>query len=232
MTNQTLPRDRSVDWGSSIPFLLMHVSLVSLFWVGFSWAALALAVLFYVVRMFAITGFYHRYFSHKTFKTSRWFQFVMGVAGSSAVQKGPIWWAAHHRHHHAHSDDEHDVHSPRRLGFWMSHVGWIMTTESLDPPSRYVKDLRSCPELAFLDRFYLVVPILFGAFVLGLGFVIERFFPSWGASAGQVFVWGFLVSTIALYHGTYTINSLSHKFGRQRFRTGDDSRNNFWLALL
>ncbi len=229
---QKLPRDRHVDWGASIPFLFMHVSLIAVFWVGFSWVAAALAVLFYVVRMFAITGFYHRYFAHKTFKTSRWFQLVMAVAGASAVQKGPIWWASHHRHHHAHSDDEHDVHSPAQLGFWWSHMGWVMTTESNDPPARLVKDLRRYPELTFIDKYHMIVPVLFGAFVLGLGVLIERFLPSWGSTAGQVFVWGFLVSTIVLYHGTYTINSLSHQFGRQRFETGDDSRNNFWLALL
>ena len=115
------PRDsgsRHTDWARVFPFLLMHAACLAVIWVGFSWTALIVTVALYVVRMFAITGFYHRYFSHRTFKTSRVGQFIFGLLGASAVQRGPIWWAAHHRHHHVYSDKPEDVHSPVQHGFF------------------------------------------------------------------------------------------------------------------
>ena len=122
---------RHVDWARVVPFLLMHLACLAVFWVGFSWAALSAAISLYVLRMFAITGFYHRYFSHRTFKTSRVGQFLFGLLGASAVQRGPIWWAAHHRHHHVHSDKPEDVHSPAQHGFFWSHMGWFMSNKYL-----------------------------------------------------------------------------------------------------
>jgi stearoyl-CoA desaturase (delta-9 desaturase) len=111
----------SVDWLRVIPFIGMHLACFAVLYVGVSTIAVVVATSMYVIRMFAITGFYHRYFSHRSFKTSRAGQFVFALLGASAVQRGPIWWAAHHRHHHAFSDTEHDVHSPVQRGF--CHAG-------------------------------------------------------------------------------------------------------------
>jgi stearoyl-CoA desaturase (delta-9 desaturase) len=182
--------------------------------------------------MFAVAGFYHRYFSHRTFRTSRAFQLVMALVGASAVQRGPIWWAAHHRHHHRHSDDPPDDHSPRQHGFWWSHMGWFMTPSAYRTREKYVKDLLQYPELRFLDRFDWLVPAVLAVGLFLFGELLATVAPGLGTNGWQMFIWGFVISTVVLYHATYTINSVAHKFGRRRYETPDDSRNNFWLALL
>ena len=224
--------NRRVDWARVLPFLGMHVACLAVIWVGFSWAALGVTAALYLVRMFAITGFYHRYFSHRSFKTSRAGQFVFGLLGASAVQRGPIWWAAHHRHHHVYSDKPDDVHSPVQHGFFWSHMGWFMSHKHFAADLSRVKDLLKYPELRFLDRFDIAVPILLGAGVFLLGVLLNHLAPGLGTSGGQMLVWGFFISTVLVYHATYTINSLSHVFGRQRYDTGDASRNNVWLAVI
>ncbi|MEP6671294.1 MAG: acyl-CoA desaturase, partial [Chthoniobacter sp.] len=186
----------------------------------------------YLVRMFAITGFYHRYFSHRSFHTSRAMQFVFAALGNTAVQRGALWWAAVHRHHHKHADHDEDVHSPGLSGFWWAHIGWM--TSSKNFPTNYdsIRDLAKFPELVFLNRFDLAVPAVFGLALFLFGEALRIFAPGLGTSGGQMFVWGFFVSTVVLLHGTLFINSLAHAFGSRRFRTEDDSRNNFLLAVI
>src|SRR5512135_3536419 len=224
-------RDR-VDWARILPFVGMHAACLAVIWVGVSAFAVGVAVAMYVVRMFAITGFYHRYFSHRTFKTSRVAQFIFAVLGASAVQRGPIWWAAHHRHHHAHSDQPEDVHSPVQRGFLWSHMGWFLSRRHFTPDLTRVRDLQRFPELRLLDRFDILVPVALAVALFFLGMALETWAPSLGTTRWQMLVWGFFVSTVVCYHATYTINSLSHVFGRRRYETPDDSRNNFLLALL
>lgn len=223
---------RKVDVVRTFPFLALHVALVFVFWVGWSPVAVTMAVALYVVRMFAITGFYHRYFSHRTFRTSRGMQFVFALMGASAVQRGPLWWAANHRLHHAHSDQPTDVHSPVQHGLWGSHMGWFLTHGQLSTKLKRIKDFSRFPELRFLDRFDTLVPVTLAASLFFFGEWLGNFYPALGTSGWQMVVWGFVISTVALWHGTFTINSLSHRFGSQRYATGDQSRNNFLLALL
>jgi stearoyl-CoA desaturase (Delta-9 desaturase) len=226
-----LPLDR-IEWSRILPFIGMHLACLAVIRVGISPIALIVALIAYAVRMFAITGLYHRYFSHRTFKTSRVGQFVFGLLGASAVQRGPIWWAAHHRHHHSHSDQPGDIHSPKQVGFWRSHMGWFLTRRGFSPDLKYVRDLLKYRELRWLDRFDMAVPFLLGVGMFLLGVLLERTSPDLGTSGWQMLVWGFFISTVFCYHATYTINSLSHVFGRQRYRTGDTSRNNWMLAVL
>jgi stearoyl-CoA desaturase (delta-9 desaturase) len=221
-----------IDWLRTLPFMLVHLACLAVFVVGVSPVALLAGLIAYLVRMFAITGFYHRYFSHRSFKTSRAGQFIFGMLGAAAVQRGPVWWAAHHRHHHANSDEPADVHSPRQHGFWRAHLGWFLTLKGFAPDFRLVGDLRRFPELRWLDRFDVAVPILLGALMFALGVTLQHRAPQLHTSGAQMLVWGFFVSTVVCWHATYTINSLSHVIGRQRYRTGDNSRNNWWLALL
>ncbi len=221
-----------VDWWRILPFLGMHLACLGIIWVGISPIAVAVAVALYVLRMFAITGFYHRYFSHRSFRTSRAAQFAFALLGASAVQRGPIWWAAHHRHHHAHSDRREDVHSPVQRGFLWSHMGWFLSRQHFQPPLDRVRDLLRFPELRWLDRFDIVVPFALAVALFATGAALERFAPGLGTSAWQLLVWGFFVSTVACYHGTYTINSLCHVWGRRRYATRDNSRNNALLALI
>ena len=220
-----------VDWLRVLPFVLLHVGCLAVAWVGVSPIAVAVAALLYAVRMFAITGFYHRYFSHRAFRTSRPMQFVFALVGAASVQRGPLWWAAHHRHHHRHSDSPEDPHSPRH-GFWRSHMGWFLTKRAFATDLSRVPDLARFPELRWLDRYDVAVPAAMAAGLYGLGEVLERVAPGLHTTGPQLVVWGFFVSTVVLFHATVTINSLSHRFGSRPFATTDDSRNNLWLALL
>lgn len=223
---------KRIDWLRVVPFILMHVACLAVFWVGWSATAVWVAVALYLVRMFAITGFYHRYFSHKAFKAGRGVQFAFAVLGASAVQRGPLWWAAHHRHHHASSDTARDAHSPKQHGFLRSHVGWFLTRENYRTREELVPDLVGYPELRFLDRHDQLVPALLAVLLFAGGNLLQAYAPSLGVTGWQLLVWGFAISTVALYHATFTVNSLAHRFGRRRYATRDDSRNNFWLALL
>jgi len=223
---------KEVDWPRVIPFIALHVGCAAVVWVGWSWTAVIVAVAAYLIRMFAITGFYHRYFSHRTFKTHRFTQFAFAVMGNAAAQRGPLWWAAHHREHHRHSDTELDVHSPHHHGVLWSHMGWFTAKGAYMTNLAAVPDLAKYPELRFIDRFDIVVPAAYAILLLAAGALLELYVPSLGVTAGQMFVWGFLISTVVLYHATYTINSLSHMIGSRRFKTTDTSRNNFVLALI
>lgn len=225
-------RDKSIDWLRTLPFIAMHLACLGVFWVGWSPVAVGTAVALYLLRMFAITGFYHRYFSHRSFKTSRPLQLLFALIGASSVQRGPIWWAAHHRHHHATAEREDDPHSPVHQGFWWSHTGWFLSNENFSVQKERVRDWQRYPELRFLDRFDIAVPVLLAVALLLAGIAMEAYAPQLDTNGGQMLVWGFFVSTVALYHGTFTINSLAHRWGRRRYATEDNSRNNFWLALL
>lgn len=220
-----------VDWLRVVPFVGMHLACGAVIWVGSSWVAICVALALYFIRLFAITAFYHRYFSHRAFRAGRVTQFVFAVLGSCAVQRGPLWWAAHHRHHHAHADEQEDVHSPRR-GFLWSHIGWFLTTSNFRTRESRVLDLMRFPELRFLDRYDALVPVALAVALFAAGAVADRFAPNLGTSSWQMLIWGFCISTVALYHVTFTVNSLAHRFGTRRFPTSDDSRNNWLIALL
>ncbi|MBI5367384.1 MAG: fatty acid desaturase [Planctomycetes bacterium] len=226
------PEDQSLDWVRSLPFLLMHLACGAVYWVGWSWVAVGTALALYVVRMFAVTGFLHRYFSHRSFRTSRAFQLVMGIWSGTTVQRGPMWWAAHHRLHHVRSDQPPDVHSPVQHGFWWSHMGWIMAKANFPTHVKMVADLQRFPELRFLDRYDTLVPALYALAMLGFGALLGTVAPQLGTNGWQMLVWGFVISTILLFHGTGTINSLAHQLGSKRFQTTDESRNNLFLALI
>jgi stearoyl-CoA desaturase (delta-9 desaturase) len=214
------PAPDHIQWVKSAPFLAVHLAAAATPLVApFAWRWLALAAALYAVRMFAITAGYHRYFSHRAYRTSRAFQLLLAVLGTTAVQKGPLWWAAHHRDHHRHSDGPEDVHSPLQRGFWWSHVGWILSERHDRTKVEGVRDLARFPELVWLDRFHLVPPL-----ALAAGLFLAGGLPA--------LLWGFFVSTVALWHGTFVINSLAHVLGRRRYATGDGSRNSMLLALL
>lgn len=225
-------QSRRIDLLRAVPFALLHLAPVGLFWFGWSWFAVAVAVGLYLLRMFAITAFYHRYFSHRTFTTSRLVQLIFAAIGNAACQRGPLWWAAHHRRHHQHSDQPPDVHSPRQHGFWWSHMGWFLTPASFPTDLDAVRDLSRYPELRWLDRFDIAVPTLLFALLYGIGEYLAVRAPSLGTSGPQLLIWGGVISTLAVFHITCAINSLAHRCGRVRYRTGDDSRNSLLLALL
>lgn len=206
-------------FGHMAPFLLAHVVCLAAIWTGVHLTDLMIAVGLYGVRIFAISAGYHRYFSHRGFKTSRPFAFVLAVLAQSSAQRGVLWWAGAHRKHHLYSDTARDVHSPVRRGFWHAHLGWIFTAEHARTDFDAVPDLARYPELRWLDRNPYLVPVLAGFLV-------------WLAAGWSGLVVGFFWSTVAVWHVTFSINSLAHVVGRRRYVTGDQSRNNWWLAIL
>jgi len=207
------------DWVGFMPFVLLHVALIGIWWTGFTATSIAICVGLYVARVFSITGGYHRYFSHRGYKTSRGFQFVMALVGATAFQNGPLWWAAKHREHHRDSDMPADSHSPRQYGVFDAHVGWVYRDARASPDMDLIQDFSKYPEIRWIERH---------KYLPGLGLAALCFLI--GGWAGLVS--GFLLSTVLVYHATFTVNSLNHMIGRQRYLTGDDSRNNWFLALL
>ena len=214
-----LPNGARIGLISSLPFALFHLAAFSVLFAQFKWRYVLACFLCYGIRMFFVTAGYHRYFSHRSFKTSRWFQFVIAFLAMSSSQKGVLWWAAHHRHHHRYSDQEEDLHSPTLFGFWWSHVGWILSDQYNETRFDYIGDFAKYPELRWLNKYYLLPVSALGIAMFLIG--------GWG-----LFAWGFCLSTVLLWHGTFTINSLSHIFGNRRFPTADTSKNNWLLALV
>ena len=219
-------RAQSKGWRStyfnvlSIPFWGVHIlAIVGIAILGLSWTGLALCAALYLPRMWFVTGAYHRYFSHRAYKTSRWFQFLLALGAASTAQKGPLWWAAHHRVHHRLSDQPGDLHSVIQSGFWWSHMGWILSRDLEETDYSRIKDFSKYPELRWLDKYWVIPPIAVGT----ITFLLGGFFA---------LVWGFAVAQVLCWHGTFTINSLSHIWGGRRYKTDDDSRNNPVLAAI
>jgi stearoyl-CoA desaturase (delta-9 desaturase) len=191
---------------------------LGMIWTGVKIEHLVLAFVLYFVRMFFITGGFHRYFAHRTFELNRFWQFIFAFGAQTSAQRGALWWAAHHRHHHRYSDQPEDIHSPHQ-GFWYSHIGWIVDPKHRETDYNSIKDFAKYPELRFLNKFHVLPAVLLGAACAIFG------------GAGALFT-GFFLSTVVLYHGTFTINSITHLWGTRRYATRDTSRNNFLLAVI
>ena len=230
--NRPRPVRSGLDYGVCTQFLLIHLACLLAFWTGVSAAAVAVCLALYVVRMFAITAGFHRLFSHRTYRTGRLFQFLIAFVGTASYQKGPLWWSAHHRRHHLHVDTAEDLHSPVMRSVWQSHVGWFLSHESRATDERLIPNLLKYRELRWLDKYYVLPPLMLAAATFLLGLFLGRYYPGSGASGWQMLVWGFFISTVLLYHGTFTVNSIAHLFGTRRFETEDNSRNNFLVALI
>lgn len=213
-----------------LPFTLVHLGVLAVPVVGWSWVALCGAAVLYVTRMLGITVFYHRGFAHRAFKMRRPVQLAGALLGAAAGQRGPLWWAATHRVHHRYTDRPGDPHSPVSDGFLHSHIGWLFRPLPAAPGN--VTDLARFPELRLVDRYHHIAPVLTAVAAFGAGAALNRIDPALHTSGPQMLVWGFFVSTTLLYHATFSVNSVAHRFGRQRFATGDASRNNGWVALL
>jgi len=223
---------KKLDSSVCVQFLFMHLACLLVIWTGVSAVAVLVCLGLYVVRMFAITAGFHRLFAHRSYKSGRIFQFLMAFTATAAYQKGPLWWSAHHRRHHLHADTEEDLHSPLTRTLWRSHVGWFLSRDSQETDWKLVTNLSKYRDLRFLDRYYSLPPILLAASAFLLGLVLQRYAPGLGTSCWQMLVWAFFISTVLLYHGTFTVNSLAHIFGKRRFPTADNSRNNWFVALI
>ena len=228
------------NWVKNVPFVGLHVACLAVLFLpnfGVSVGVLTLCAFTYFLKMFGITAGYHRYFAHRAYKTSRVMQFVLAWLGCSAMQRGPLWWAAHHRTHHRYSDTPKDPHSPHETTFWWAHLGWVTAEDAVEAPWESIQDFRRFPELRLLDRLHWLPGIVLAAACYLIGAVAGGWDGSLGALAFQgagwsCLLWGWLISTVLTYHATFSINSLSHLWGKRRYATDDDSRNNGFLALI
>ncbi len=212
--------------------LFMHLGILAIFFTGTSAVAVVVAFCMYMIRGLGVTGGYHRLLAHRSFKTSRPLQFAFALAGSLAVEGGPLWWVSHHRSHHRDSDNDKDIHSPVTKGFWQSHMGWMMTEGAFHENGANARDLHKFPELKFLQRHYIVFVLGQIAALYALGVVLNAFFPELGTSGAQMVVWGFFISTAVLWHITFMVNSVCHTWGGRPYDTGDASRNNPFIGVL
>src|SRR5271154_1773454 len=171
-----------------ILFIAVHLACFAVFWTGISLWAVVLCAFMFFIRKFGITGAFHRYFSHRSYKTSRFFQFCLAFLGGAAAQKGALWWAAHHRHHHKHSDTDQDMHSAKLEGFYWSHVGWGLSKEYEEYDPNVVRDLNKYPELGLLDKYIFIPPVAAGTFCFFVG-------QLWFHNAMMGLVVGFFIST-------------------------------------
>ena len=214
-----------------VPLILLHMGCGLVFVVGSSTVAGTLFLVTSAVQLFGITAGYHRLLAHRSFKTSRPFQFVLALFGALAGQNGPLWWVGHHRYHHRHADVEADVHSPR-AGFFWSHMGWLFSPRCVPARKELVADLDQFSELRFLDRYSHAVALGYALLLYVLGEAWRRVDPGAGTSGVQLVVWGSVISTVCVYHSVWSANSFCHRYGTRRFPTRDDSRNNFVVSLL
>ncbi|MEZ4816077.1 MAG: acyl-CoA desaturase [Bdellovibrionota bacterium] len=209
-----------IAWFESIPYFLIHlIAIISLFYVEYSWNLFFLCMGSYFLRMFGITAGYHRYFAHRSYKLNRFWQFCMAFLAQTAAQNGILWWAGHHRIHHKYSDQSEDVHSPKQDGFWWAHFGWFLSKKYQHTDISLVQDFAKYPELRFLDKYDFLPALIYATVLFALGGI-------------QALMWGFFISSVLTWQATSTINSLSHVFGSQRYKSTDTSRNNFFLAIL
>lgn len=219
---------------TEINFGLLHLLPLAAIYTGATFFDWMVCIFLYFFRMFWITGGYHRYFAHRSYKTSRFFQFIIAFMAQTSAQKGALWWAGHHRVHHRTSDTYDDPHSMKHYGFWYSHIGWIIGPEYKETDYKIIGDYSKYPELVWLNKYHLVPPIILAVAVTALGGIVNggsimTMFTTAGFST--LFI-GFFLSTVFLYHGTFSINSIMHKFGKQRYESNDESKNNLILALL
>ena len=210
--------DKKVNWVQSIPFFLIHLLCFAAIFTGITWTAVGLLAVLFFGRAIFVTAAYHRYFSHKTYKLNRFWQFVWAFMAESSSQKGVLWWSSIHRQHHRASDTDDDPHSPRD-GFWWSHVGWILSDKYKDTDFNAIKDFAKYPEIRFIDKHNWIPPWTFALLAFAIG--------GW---AGLVV--GFFWSTVLLWHSTFLVNSAAHVFGRRRYETTDTSRNSLLIALV
>lgn len=215
---------------STIRFLILHLGALCVFFVPFHWSVFYLFLILFALRMFAMEAGYHRYFSHRSFKTSRVFQFILALLAVSTGQRGILWWASWHRIHHKYADTPQDPHTPKK-SFYAAHIGWYMDKQYLDTNLDVVKDLAKYPELVVLNKYHSMVPILLAVVTYLLGEYSSLFGA--GVNGWHTLVWGFFLSTVFVLHITSHNNSLGHtkNFGVRRYVINDDATNNYWIML-
>jgi fatty-acid desaturase len=219
-----------INWTTTSIIALLHAGALAAFFF-FTWQRLAVMAIIYIVAINVGIGMcYHRLLTHRGYQVPKWLEYLMSIGATLSLEGGPIFWVATHRVHHQLSDRHGDPHTPREGGWW-AHTGWLLFGDALHAQTkalaRYVPDLSRDRFHVWLSKYHWL-PITFsGVLLFGLGWA----FGGWKNAVGMVLWGGFLRVTLGL-HATWLVNSATHLWGRRRFETRDDSRNNWWVALL
>jgi stearoyl-CoA desaturase (delta-9 desaturase) len=203
-------------------FWIVQASALLIFFIPFSWELAALWAASHFLRAVGLTLAFHRYYAHRAFQMNRIARFVWTFIGIAAMQKGPLWWAGHHVNHHRFADRDGDPHSPMISGVYYAHIGWFLNDarhDRLEPSNPVVRDFSKVPEIAWLDRYFAVPPLMLAA-------------AMYLAGGMPWLIWGFCLPTMTLAHATFAINTVNHMFGTRRFDTIDESRNNALTAFF
>jgi len=221
---------KGLNWSTTAVIAAIHAGALAAFFF-FTWQRLAVMVVLYIVAINVGIGMcYHRLLTHRGYHVPKWLEYVMSMFATLSLEGGPIFWVATHRVHHQHSDEEGDPHTPREGGWW-AHTGWLLFGNALHAQTkalaRYVPDLCRDRFHVWLSKYHWLPISLSGVLLFGLGWATG----GWKNAVGMVLWGGFLRVTLGL-HATWLVNSATHLWGRRRFETRDDSRNNWWVALL
>lgn len=224
MTQDPIQRydEHENNWTNIIAFGLFHLGAIAALFV-FTWPALAIALfLYWMCTGLGISMGYHRLHTHRSYQVPVALEYFFAVCGTLTLEGGPIFWVSTHRIHHQKSDLPGDPHSPRDGGWW-AHMGWLLVGKSKHSDTRlmaqYAPDLTRDRFYVWLDRYHWVPLIVMGVVLFGMG--------------GVPFVlWGIFLRVVIGLHVTWMVNSVTHMWGSRRFNTRDDSRNNWWLALI
>ncbi len=217
-----LPDRNKMNWFTTTVFGLLHVGAVAALFM-FSWRSLAVAVALYWISVgFGISLGYHRLHTHRSFRVPQALEYLFALFGTLTLQGGPLFWVATHRIHHSRSDQPGDPHSPRD-GAWWSHMGWILFGESKHADTRamarYAPDLAKHRFYVWLNNYHWLPVVVLGVALFAIGGL-------------PMMLWGTCLRIVVGLHATWLVNSASHLWGSRRFATNDDSRNNWWVALM
>ena len=223
MTEQviSLPNHR-MNWATTLVFFLFHVGAVAALFM-FSWKNLLISMALYWMAIgWGISLGYHRLHTHRSYKCPRWMEYLFAICGALSLEGGPIFWVATHRIHHQKSDQPGDPHSPRD-GAWWAHMGWILWGETnhnnTKAMSKYAPDLAKDKFYVWLNNYHWVPMVVLGLILLAIG-------------GPSLLCWGIFLRVTVGLHATWLVNSATHMWGARRFATRDDSRNNWWVALM
>lgn len=215
-------KEEPLNWPTTLVMVVLHIGAIAALFM-FSWKLLALTVvLYWLTTGLGISMGYHRLHTHRSYKVPKALEYFFAVCGAATLEGGPIFWVATHRIHHQKSDQPGDPHTPRD-GAWWAHIGWILLGESKHSNTRLMS--KYAPDLA-KDRFYIwlnnwhwVPSVLLAVVLYAIGGL-------------PMVLWGVCLRLVFGLHATWLVNSATHLWGSRRFATRDDSRNNWWVALL
>ena len=207
------------------PLLGFVGTLFYIYFNGIVWQEPLLLLSFWFISGMGITMGYHRLFSHKSYQTNVFLEWVLMIFGSLALENTILKWSSDHRKHHNKPETDEDPYSITK-GFWYAHIGWVVeNTDEQKNKIIGVKDLEKKSAVRFQSKYYLYIAVIFGfivPFLIGLSY--ER-------PIGAV-LWGSFLRITLVHHATFFINSLCHFVGRRTYDSESTARDSWFMSLF